>query len=81
MRKTVKIGEICIDTGKVWIGDPSYSKDEQEAKRFGVTSSTGFGDGTYPVYAVMDDVIGLDMNNPEIVVSITIDFMGARYTL
>jgi hypothetical protein len=77
-----QIGEIGVDAGLCWIGDPCYipHKDEPPkaigqdrdefcdilgeeyptAKQFhydlghpglGVVVSTGYGDGTYPVYA------------------------------
>jgi hypothetical protein len=89
MTKTVKqIGEIGVDAGLCWIGDPCYilhaepkpkaigndwsefcdilHKDDQypTAKQFaydlghaglGMCISTGYGDGTYPVYAEFNE--------------------------
>jgi hypothetical protein len=83
-----QIGEIGVDAGLCWIGDPCYilhkeqppkaigndweefcdilHKDDQypTCKQFdydlghaglGVVVSTGYGDGTYPVYAEFND--------------------------
>ena len=89
MKKNVKqIGEIGVDAGLCWIGDPCYilhtkqppqaiGKDWSEfcailhndphyptAKQFnydhghaglGVTVSTGYGDGVYPVFAEINE--------------------------
>jgi hypothetical protein len=80
------IGEIGVDAGLCWIGDPCYilhtpklpkeigkswaefcdmlCRDDQVYKQFhydlghpglGVLVSTGYGDGTYPVYAEFND--------------------------
>jgi hypothetical protein len=96
------IGEIGIDAGVCWIGDPCYilhtdrlpkaigkdwdgfcnllyqDRPDQVCKQFdydsgfaglGVAVSTGYGDGSYPVYAAFD---------PEgRIARICIEFIGA----
>lgn len=84
-KESVKIGEIGVDAGLVWIGDPCYilhkgedfppelgkSWDEfcdivlgkepssgptvVDFDGLGVVASTGYGDGTYPVFAEFED--------------------------
>jgi hypothetical protein len=70
-----RIGEIGVDAGLCWVGDPCYLKSgklpwedwlkfceeidgitqqfnyPQGRAGLGVLSGTGYGDGTYPVYA------------------------------
>lgn len=72
-----KVGDIGVDAGVVWIGDPCYLRDDSPNNplkhwdqfcrwldednprhvkahgMLGVASSTGYGDGMYPVYARM----------------------------
>jgi hypothetical protein len=83
MKGMVKIGEIGVDTGLCWIGDPCYLTPKTPFENWhdfcdklkplktqfkdGICVSTGYGDGVYPVYAKVK-------NN--IVESITIDFMS-----
>ena len=94
------IGEIGVDAGLCWIGDPCYilhtdtppkaiGKDWAEfcillenshyptARQFdydlghpglGVVVSTGYGDGTYPVFA--------EFNNEGRVASVTVEFIS-----
>jgi hypothetical protein len=65
-----KIGEIEVDTGRLAIVDPcrldevdSFAEGQVIGNTFGgvpnhkiaVISSTGFGDGTYPVFADIED--------------------------
>lgn len=80
-----KAGEIAVDAGLCWLGDPCYvthknddnrypeigktwddfckllhTKDPDETKGYaefdktGIAVSTGYGDGTYPVYVRKD---------------------------
>lgn len=100
-KKIKQIGEIGVDAGLCWIGDPCYilhretmpkaigndwdafcnilSEDEQYpvAKQFsydlghpglGVVVSTGYGDGTYPVYA--------EFNSEGRVAKVWVDFLA-----
>lgn len=79
--KWEKVGEIGVDAGLCWVGDPCYilhttpgnepkdlGKDWLEfcntlpeenpvAKQYdeGVVVSTGYGDGSYPVYVKKND--------------------------
>ena len=92
-----KIGEIGVDAGLCWIGDPCYilhqeknpeaignswsefcDKMEGMHKQFnydlghkglGVCVSTGYGDGTYPIYAEFEDGV---------IARVWIDFMGGH---
>jgi len=57
--ETKQIGEICIDSGTCWIGDPCYTRPSNpfptsgNYKKFkaGIAVTTGIGDGFYPVFA------------------------------
>lgn len=78
--RTIKIGEVSVDAGLLWVGDPCYIWEEDASAKqaigtswsafcdalgneyptrksfdgLGVAVSTGYGDGTYPVYAETD---------------------------
>jgi len=83
--KTVLVGEVSVDAGLIWIGDPCYVLHKNDNNRYesigttwedfckildvkdennetndgkiynfdglGVCISSGYGDGSYPVYA------------------------------
>ncbi len=53
------VGHVLIDSGQVAIIDPCHVDDPtltyDEFCVLGVCSSTGYGDGSYPVYAKMQD--------------------------
>jgi hypothetical protein len=57
--KIKQIGQICIDTGTCWIGDPCYDRpsnpfptsDDYKEFKEGIAVTTGIGDGFYPVFA------------------------------
>lgn len=75
----IKVGDIGVDAGLVWIGDPCYLQQDSPHNPIkdwdtfcrwletdnplqvkahgilGVASSTGEGDGLYPVYARMTE--------------------------
>lgn len=66
---TRKIGEVCVDTGLIMVGDPGYLSwgawqefvakcdgdvSEPQGDGQGIVVPTTYGDGTYPVYGVYD---------------------------
>ena len=91
-----QIGVVGVDSGTLWLGDPSYILHQDKPPKafgknyaeftdklkggyqqhkfdkghdgLGVTFSTGFGDGTYPVHAEIDE------NNR--IKSITVEFIN-----
>ena len=107
MNKRIRIGEIGVDAGLCWIGDPCYilhknTGELNDLKRvigkdwgefcdligdmkhgkqlnyplghpgLGVVVQTGYGDGTYPVYAtISDEYVG-----GERVTSVTVEFIS-----
>jgi hypothetical protein len=104
MTNTMKqIGEIGVDAGLCWIGDPCYILHAEPAPKaigkdwgefcdllhedgayptckqlhydlghvgLGVVVSTGYGDGTYPVYA--------EFNDEGRVASVRVDFLAGE---
>lgn len=98
--KKIQIGEVDVDSGLVFVGDPCYIWNNEQRRAdndppaierevgdyhamcdsldgvaypqyksyngYGVITSSGYGDGTYPVYATIEDGH---------IVSLTIDFL------
>jgi hypothetical protein len=81
MIKTIKVGEVWVDSGRLCLVDPCYldgahsleesTLDGASATESGgcVMVSSGFGDGIYPVYAAVDE--------SGTVVSVRVDFVCA----
>jgi hypothetical protein len=80
MKTTIELGEISVDAGLCWIGDPCYVMGDDATSRVtdwaafceklnvetqhfsaplgkstGFAVSTGYGDGSYPVTAEIQD--------------------------
>ena len=49
------IGEAPVDSGQLMICDPGYLKQfkKEEVKKLGVIFNSGFGDGIYPIEALV----------------------------
>jgi hypothetical protein len=66
-----RVGEIGIDTGQCWLGDPLFLGDANGIDG-GVSVYAGLGDGTYPVYVRLSAEDGRTS-------AVLVDFLGEAF--